>query len=78
MSCGAIATEYISIVPAHQRQLGACGVGMKPPDTYALPLCSSCHNDEHQVGHATFWMDKDIALMCLELLTEYLAEGGKC
>jgi len=41
-------------VVAHQRILGRCGVGIKPPDADALPLCFFCHSLEHR-GSITFW-----------------------
>jgi len=46
------------VVPAHQRILGNGGVGLKPPDEDALPLCTNCHHKEHQ-GAVTFWDCKD-------------------
>jgi hypothetical protein len=31
------------------------GVGMKPADRYAVPLCSACHAEQHRVGELHFW-----------------------
>ena len=31
------------------------GVGIKPADRYAVPLCASCHANQHRVGELTFW-----------------------
>ena len=31
------------------------GVGMKPTDRYAVPLCAACHAKQHGVGELTFW-----------------------
>jgi hypothetical protein len=31
------------------------GVGMKPGDRYAVPLCTACHAKQHRVGELTFW-----------------------
>ena len=31
------------------------GVGMKPGDRYAIPLCTACHAKQHRVGELTFW-----------------------
>jgi hypothetical protein len=28
---------------------------MKPSDSYSVPLCSSCHELQHQFGELTFW-----------------------
>jgi hypothetical protein len=31
------------------------GVGIKPGDRYAVPLCSACHARQHRIGELTFW-----------------------
>ena len=31
------------------------GVGMKPGDRYAVPLCTACHGKQHRIGELTFW-----------------------
>jgi hypothetical protein len=31
------------------------GVGAKPDDMYALPLCRECHTAQHHWGEAKFW-----------------------
>jgi len=41
-------------IVAHQRILGGGGIGIKPPDSDALPLCHHCHALEH-AGAVTFW-----------------------
>lgn len=37
----------------------SAGMGRKPPDSYALPLCRDCHLTDpdslHKVGEALFW-----------------------
>ena len=40
---------------AHVRTGTDGGVGMKPGDRYALPLCASCHAKQHRIGELTFW-----------------------
>src|SRR5215510_6426898 len=40
---------------AHVRTGTDSGVGMKPGDRYAVPLCSGCHARQHRVGELTFW-----------------------
>lgn len=45
---------------AHQRILGGGGIGIKPPDRDALPLCRYCHVKEH-TGAVTFWGQGDKA-----------------
>ena len=31
------------------------GVGVKPGDRYAIPLCTACHTKQHRIGELTFW-----------------------
>jgi len=40
---------------AHVRTGTDGGVGMKPADRYAVPLCTACHAGQHRVGELTFW-----------------------
>ena len=40
---------------AHVRTGTDGGVGMKPGDRYAVPLCTACHAEQHRVGELTFW-----------------------
>lgn len=35
------------------------GVGQKPNDRDALPLCRRCHTLQHEIGEAAFWKDCD-------------------
>lgn len=52
-------------VAAHVRMTRAgkamAGLGVKPSDRYALPLCPACHTDsstaQHSVGEPAFWGD---------------------
>jgi len=40
---------------AHVRTGTDAGVGIKPADRYAVPLCTTCHAKQHRVGELTFW-----------------------
>jgi hypothetical protein len=40
---------------AHVRTGTDSGIGVKPGDRYAVPLCSACHARQHRVGELTFW-----------------------
>jgi hypothetical protein len=40
---------------AHVRSGSDGGAGMKPSDRYSLPLCTDCHELQHQFGELTFW-----------------------
>jgi len=67
-------TENDPIVAAHQ-SFGRKGTSIKSPDTYAVPLKWSEHQQfEHQKGGKTFWGNQwdALPLRCLEYVTEYL------
>ena len=51
VACGTAAPSHA----AHVRTGSDGGVGMKPGDRYAVPLCSACHAKQHRVGELTFW-----------------------
>jgi hypothetical protein len=40
---------------AHVRTGTDGGVGRKPGDRYAVPLCTACHAKQHRIGELTFW-----------------------
>jgi hypothetical protein len=40
---------------AHVRTGTDGGVGIKPGDRYAVPLCTACHVKQHRIGELTFW-----------------------
>ena len=40
---------------AHARTGTDGGLGMKPGDRYAVPLCIACHAKQHRIGELTFW-----------------------
>lgn len=31
------------------------GLGEKPDDIYAVPLCGRCHREQHEIGENAFW-----------------------
>lgn len=46
----------MDVMHAHHVRLGSnSGIGLKPSDYRALPLCSFCHDELHQHGEADFW-----------------------
>jgi len=51
VACGRAAPSE----PAHVRTGTDGGVGIKPGDRYAVPLCSACHAKQHRVGELSFW-----------------------
>ena len=59
----------------HCRLLGSKGTGLKPPDTYCVPLCFKCHLKLHSGGERNFWIihNIDVARKIIELQTEYIS-----
>ena len=51
VACGKVAPSEAAPV----RTATDGGVGMKPGDRYAIPLCTACHAKQHRVGELTFW-----------------------
>jgi len=52
--CGKLPSD-----PAHLRLGHAAGIGEKPRDDWALPLCHEHHMESHGgEGEAAFWRDK--------------------
>src|SRR6516164_1725772 len=51
VACGRAAPSE----PAHVRTGSDGGVGMKPGDRYAVPLCTACHAKQHRIGELSFW-----------------------
>lgn len=50
------------------------GMGKKPHDKYALPLCRDCHREQHRIGERAFWSIVNVhpLLICERL---YAARG---
>lgn len=42
---------------AHVRFGNDGGMGLKPSDYRAVPLCHDCHTYQHTVGEPSFWRD---------------------
>src|SRR5215468_7084923 len=51
VACGGAAPSEA----AHVRTGTDGGVGVKPGDRYAVPLCASCHVRQHRIGELAFW-----------------------
>ena len=47
------------IEAAHVRMGTDGGMGMKPSDCYAVPLCERHHRRQHQIGEESFWRGVD-------------------
>ena len=56
---------------AHVRMGSGAGMGQKPHDYRALPLCGGpegCHQRQHREGEATFWQGRDPEAILGELI----------
>lgn len=49
--------ETAAIEVAHVRIGSGAGIGQKPDDFSAVPLCRDCHQRQHTIGERTFWAD---------------------
>lgn len=77
VACGRIATDDMPNIPAHQRDIGDGGMGLKPGDNWLLPLCNDCHHEEHR-GNKSFWNARhwiNRYQRIINLITRYYIEG---
>jgi hypothetical protein len=72
--------------PAHQSLGWPSGTGIKPPDSFCLPLNHDLHMKQHRVGEVRFWQEffglpagtekvlihGMVARLCLRYFTEFL------
>lgn len=65
----AVCWSTVNIEAAHVRLGSGAGIGQKPDDWRAVPLCGrgggtdggeGCHARQHRVGEATFWTGWDV------------------
>lgn len=75
LPCIACSTE-VGVQAAHVRASGDGGMGLKPSDYRAVPLCVRCHGDQHQRGEAAFWrgLGADPNALIIRLITAYIAD----
>ncbi len=59
---------------AHHEKLKQGGMGIKPPDNQAVPLCVECHEDQEHEGSPVFWDRRniDVKMQIIKFNTEYL------
>jgi hypothetical protein len=48
--------DRLPIEAAHIRIGSGTGMGQKPDDWMAVPLCRECHSMQHTIGEGTFWL----------------------
>lgn len=48
------------IEAAHVRLGSGAGMGQKPDDWRAVPLCRDCHAKQHTLGEMSFWVELGI------------------
>lgn len=72
VACGCAERGQIEV--AHVRLGSHTGLGQRPDDWRAVPLCKSCHREsasaQHNVGEASFWkaLGKDPMAIIEELI----------
>jgi hypothetical protein len=42
-------------MPLYEKGKPLPGTGLKPKNQWVLPLCHSCHVDQHTIGERSFW-----------------------
>jgi hypothetical protein len=62
---------------AHHEALHRAGMGIKAPDSHAVPLCVECHALRHRVGKDTFWKNTNIEMLIIGYLTEWMEENNE-
>lgn len=64
----------------HHGPKGSRGTGIKAPDTYAVPLCASCHKCLHNTGtiggQPRLELNAHLYKTQIKLLTAYLEQEG--
>lgn len=63
-----VCDSEVNIEAAHVRLGSGAGMGQKPHDYYAVPLCKDCHQSQHSQGERTFWHGKDVQAIMGELI----------
>lgn len=60
------------------KRIGGGGMGLKPHDTFEVPLCTSCHHAEHNAVRDTDEqerVERRFLVRALLLVTEWLENG---
>ena len=69
----AMCGSTVKVEAAHVRLGSGAGLGQKPHDYYAVPLCGNkCHREQHNWGERTFW---DAYAVCHRQTVEQLIEA---
>lgn len=55
----------------HVRKGTDGGMGIKPSDNYAFPMCLWCHNEQHWIGEDTFAAGKDLKAICAQYFAKW-------
>jgi len=54
-------------VPHHVRNGGDGGMGVKPSDSWAVPICQVHHSELHRIGHRSFEKKHGLDLRAIAL-----------
>ena len=85
VACGFAGSFLIPIDPAHIRAASAehgkryVGMGERPDDRFATPLCRTCHDAQHAFGSELEWWKLaglDPFAIAAKLYAEYGGDGG--
>ena len=59
--------------------MGLTGIGRKPDDSRAVPMCRSCHTKQHSLSEEYFWSISlsDPFELAANYYKEYGGKGGK-
>lgn len=55
--CAVPGCQGMPIEAAHVRNGSGAGMGEKPSDHFAVPLCRDHHSQQHTIGEVTFWQN---------------------
>lgn len=67
----------VKIEAAHVRTGTDGGMGMKPSDCWTIPLCSTHHRDQHQIGEPAFERENRIDMKAIAKQLWTLSPHGK-
>lgn len=76
-ACAVPGCVGVPIEAAHVRIGSGAGLGQKPGDWRATPLCKHHHTQQHTIGERTFWASYEVASgQTVEDLIEALCEAS--
>lgn len=75
--CATPECDGMPIEAAHVRLGSGAGMGQKPDDWRAVPLCKPCHACQHAIGEESFWKHHhDLSGQTVEQLIDELCRAS--